>query len=392
MEKNQMNLYTETSPFDDLFPSTLQPHLTALIMAGAYELYGNPLPDTVKDRVIREIGAIRKNGNQHRFLTARRIAQKMREACFYLRGWGTGDVSLAAFLCGISEINPLPPHYRCPHCRHSDFDVPRNVLSGYDLPPKMCPICGTQMCTDGQDIPAACSFGADDNRVVHFAWACSEEGIAWLRGQIELLPAVSGLFQSFDGCLISDLLEIQPDAREAALQEFYAKDIIRSVSLDEAVREILHSGRCSTDSVCVESIFGKLPAEAAATTFGEIIWNMAVSHLKPEGQKALRDLRERGKMISELPFCREDVLLQLTGYGIDQGVALRIIDTVRCTRAKRIPPEVIRLLQNAGVPDWYLNTLPFLQNLWRKAHSVSSLQIVLKILYYYLHDQNVAAV
>lgn len=379
MEKNQMNLYTESSLFDDLFPSASQPHLTAVVMTGAYELYGDPLPDIVKDWLIREIGAICKNSNQHRIHTANRIAQKMRAAGFSLRGWGTGDVSLAAFLCGISDINPLPPHYRCPHCRHSDFDVPRNVLSGYDLLPKTCPKCGDPMQSNGQNIPEELCFGVNGERVPHFAWACSEECIEWLQEEVGKLHMERPLFQKIDGCLISDLIEIIPDWHETLLQNLQKQTRNQYVSLDTVTREVLHSGKCTTDPMYAEYLYGKLPDETSTTTFGEIIWNNVVSHLLPEGQKALQILRQNGKESSELPFCRENMFLQLTGYGLDAADAERIIDLVRRRREKPIPLTEMELMQSAGVPEWYLNTLPFLQNLWRKAHCISLLQTVLKL-------------
>ena len=242
------------------------------------------------------------------------------------------------------------------------------------------------MCSDGQAIPAELCFGVNGDMPPHFVWACSSEGIEWLQKQAEALHTEGTLFQVIDGCIISDLLEIVPDWHEALLQKLQKQVGLQSIPLDIATREVLHSGKCTTDPKCAEILYGGLPHEESRTTFGEVIWETSVSHLQPEGRWALQALREDGKDISEIPFCRENAFLQLSEFGLSQSEAMQILNTAIDYRRATIHSSDIQMMKGVGVPAWHLDTLPFLRNLWRKAHSVSSLQTVLKILYQ--HETN----
>ena len=131
--------------------------LTEICYNKAHELYGKELPAIVKDRLDKELHSIISNGFAVMYIIAQKLVWKSVEDGYLVGSRGSVGSSLVAFMAGITEVNSLSAHYRCPNCHYYDFDSPEVKAfagnAGCDMPDKICPVCGKPLVKDGFDIP-----------------------------------------------------------------------------------------------------------------------------------------------------------------------------------------------------------------------------------------------
>lgn len=139
--------------------------LPKMVYDKAHQWYGDELPEIVAERIKTELDSIINNGFAILYYIAHKLVRKSLDDGYLVGSRGSVGSSLVATLIDITEVNPLAPHYRCPKCRYSEFFTNNEYASGFDLPEKNCPHCGTPMWRDGHNIPFAVFLGFHGDKV-----------------------------------------------------------------------------------------------------------------------------------------------------------------------------------------------------------------------------------
>ena len=151
----------------ELFPPRLEnseEDLNRLVWEKTHRLYGEDPPKLIVDRLNVELGGILGKYDVV-YMSAQKLVQRSLENGYLVGSRGSVGSSLVAYMSGITEVNSLPPHYRCPNCKNSEFILDGSYGCGADMPDKVCPVCGTQYIKDGFDIPFETFLGFGGGKV-----------------------------------------------------------------------------------------------------------------------------------------------------------------------------------------------------------------------------------
>lgn len=160
---------------DDITPVKVDPHpphiencdtkLKELVYKNAHELFGDKLPEVIEERIKVELDGIIKSGYAVVYYVSYMLVDKAHKDGFIVGSRGSVGSSLVATLSDITEVNPLPPFYRCPNCKHFEWYNEDPSMCGFDLESKKCPNCGHEMIHDGQSIPFQTFLGFNAEKV-----------------------------------------------------------------------------------------------------------------------------------------------------------------------------------------------------------------------------------
>ncbi len=157
----------ELLPHGQLFPPRLEnseQELNQRVWDKCHELYGEDPPQKIVERLNIELGGILGKYDVV-YMSAQKLVQRSLENGYLVGSRGSVGSSLVAYMSGITEVNSLPPHYRCPQCKYTEFDESGQYGCGADMPDKVCPNCGTRLVKDGFDIPFETFLGYGGGKV-----------------------------------------------------------------------------------------------------------------------------------------------------------------------------------------------------------------------------------
>lgn len=475
---------------DKLYPPEIEgsdQKLRDICFKTAHEMYGEDLPEIVEKRLTRELDSIIGHGYYVVYYISHLLVKKSNDDGYIVGSRGSVGSSFAATMSGITEVNPLIPHYYCPHCHHYEFLDEGTVSSGFDLPDKECPICHETMKGDGQDIPFEtflgfegdkvpdidlnfsgdyqptahnyCKevFGADhafragtvgtvaektaygyvkgyeeemelepfnDAKRIDLAKGC--EGVKRTTGQhpagIIVVPEDMDIHdftpvqypandphatwltthfdfhQIHDNILKFDILgHVDPTAMKM-LENITGISVTTLPMNDKDTMAIFSS----TQSLHVDTTrydeqtgaagipeFGTpfvrgILEKTRPTTFSELVTISGLSHGTDVWLGNAEALIDAGVCrLSEVIGCRDDIMVELMGYGMKPKLAFQIMEFVR--KGKGLKDEWIVEMKACNVPDWFIDSCLKIKYMFPKAHAVAYVMMAVRIAWFKVH-------
>ncbi len=475
---------------DKLYPPEIEgsdQKLRDICYETAHKIYGEQLPEIVEKRLKRELDSIIGHGFYVVYYISHLLVKKSNDDGYIVGSRGSVGSSFAATMSGITEVNPLIPHYYCPHCHHYEFLEEGTVSSGFDLEDKECPVCHEKMKGDGQDIPFETFLGFEGDKVpdidLNFSGDyqptahnyCKEvfgadhafragtvgtvaektaygyikgfeeemecapfneakrndlakscEGVKRTTGQhpAGILVVPEGMdihdftpvqypandphatwmtthfdfHQIHDNILKFDILgHVDPTAMKM-LENITGLDVTTLPMNDKDTMAIFSS----TETLHVDSTRYDEPTGAAGipefgtpfvrgilektrpTTFSELVTISGLSHGTDVWLGNAEALIDAGTCrLSEVIGCRDDIMVELMGYGMKPKLAFQIMEFVR--KGKGLKDEWIVEMKKCNVPDWFIDSCLKIKYMFPKAHAVAYVMMAVRIAWFKVH-------
>ena len=324
----------ELLPKGKLFPPRLEnsrEDLNRLVWDKVHELYGDEPPKLIKDRLDIELGGILGKYDVV-YMSAQKLVQRSQECGYLVGSRGSVGSSLVAYMSGITEVNSLPPHYRCPKCRHSEFITDGSYGCGADMPDKNCPECGTKYVKDGFDIPFETFLGFGGGKVPDIDLNFSGEYQARAhRHAIEMF----GETQVFRAGTIGTLAE------KTAFG--FVKKYLEENGIQSGAAEI---DRLTAGCVGVRRTTGQHPGGLVVVPD-----DLEIEDFCPVQHPA--DAEDSDTITTHFEYhCMEDNLLKLDMLGHDDPTMIRMLEDLTGVNARTIPlddPDTMSIFTSSKV-------------------------------------------